>query len=489
MHIIIGREKEIKFFENLISAKQAEFVAVYGRRRIGKTFLIQNCCSHTDIYFEITGIKDGHLKDQLHNFIRKFEQIFYPTIPLSLKTPATWGDAFRLLTEQLKNVPKSKNIILFFDELPWLSSRKSNFMQNLDYFWNTEWSHFENLKLIVCGSAASWMLNNLINAKGGLHNRLTKSLLLKPFTLLETKSFLIHKGFALSNSHVLEIYMVMGGVPHYLNALDSSKSVIQNINDICFQQDGLLFDEFTRLFKSLFDASHMNLLIVKEMAKSRYGISLADLTERTGKKAGGRFQERLEELESTGFIQKFLPFGRAKRDSFYKVIDEYSIFYLKWISNLHNEIKIVNKEDYYSKIIHSASWHAWSGYAFENICYKHINKITRALDLDHVGCHISHWKYNASPLNMKDNGAEIDLLLDRDDNAITLCEIKYTSNPFVIDKNFAKNIMQKTDVFQLQTKTKKQIFTALISASGVTKSAWTDDVIQKIVTADDLFSV
>ncbi len=487
MQEIIGRKKEIIFLKNIIAAKQAQFVAFYGRRRIGKTFLIQNCCSKVDVYFEITGIKDGHLKDQLHNFIRKFESIFYPSMPFSLKTPATWNDAFRLLTDHIKKIQKSKKIILFFDELPWLSSRKSSFMQNLDYFWNTEWSHLSNLKLIVCGSAASWMLNNLINAKGGLHNRLTKSLLLKPFTLSETKLFLKHKGFALSHAHVLEIYMVMGGVPYYLNALDPSKSVVQNINDMCFQEDGLLYNEFTRLFQSLFDASHVNLLIVKEMAKVRYGISLAQLAEKIDKKVGGRFHERLEELESTGFIQKFIPYGRSKRDSFYKVIDEYSLFYLKWIQELNDGVRVTNKENYYNHMMNSASWHAWSGYSFENICYKHIDRIMKALDLSHVPCRLSHWKYQPNPLDIKDSGAEIDLLIDRGDNAVTLCEIKYTMKPFVVDKSFAKNIMQKTDVFQVQTKIKKQVFTALISASGVAKSAWTDEIIQKIVTLDDLF--
>jgi hypothetical protein len=449
--------------------------------------LIQNCFSKADVYFEMTGTKDGQLKDQLHNFIRKFERVFYPNILLSLKTPATWNDAFRLLTEEIKKIPKSKKIILFFDELPWLSSRKSDFMQNLDYFWNTEWSQLTQLKLIVCGSAASWMLNHLINAKGGLHNRITKSLLLKPFTLCETKLFLKHKGFSLSNAHVLEIYMIMGGVPYYLNLLDQTRSIAQNINDLCFQKDGILYNEFDRLFKSLFDAATINLAIVKEIAKFRYGISFSELTKKTDKKVGGRFQERLNELESTGFIQKFLPYGRTKRDHFYKVIDEYSLFYLKWIDELNKGIHFANEENYWGKIMHSSNWHSWSGYAFENICYKHIDKITQKLDLTHVRCRISHWKYQATSLDMQDNGAEIDLLIDRDDNAITICEIKYTTNPFVIDKNFAKNIMNKTDVFQSQTKTTKQVFLTLISASGIKKSSWTNDIIHNVITLDDLF--
>ena len=482
---LIGRQREVDVFKKILRSSQAEFVAVYGRRRVGKTFLIQQCCADKGVYFECTGIKDGKLSKQLDNFTTAFSKVFYPG--LTLATPKNWKEAFELLTAEVRKLPQSKKLILFFDELPWLASRRSDFMETLDYFWNTEWIHFSNLKLITCVSAASWMLNHLINAKGGLHNRITRSLLLEPFTLLETKEFLESKGVTLSNAHVLSLYLTMGGIPFYLNHIERSESVSQNINALCFKKDGVLYGEFPRLFKSLFDASELNLHIVREIARHRYGVSFADLLEKTGKKAGGRFKDRLAELEATGFIQKFLPYGKKKRGHFYKVIDEYTLFYLRWIEDITNGTILPKGIDYWEKIKNSPSWISWAGYAFESVCYKHIDKIITALGLSGIGCLMSHWRYQASPLEKTESGAEIDLLLDRDDGAITICEMKYTSHPFVIDKAVAKALMQKMDVFEQQTKTQKQLFLCMIVAAGLKKNTWSEELVNQVVTLDDLF--
>jgi AAA+ ATPase superfamily predicted ATPase len=485
---IIGRKREIGIFKKILASEQAEFLAVYGRRRVGKTFLIQQCSKDAGFYFECTGIKDGKLQAQLENFIEVFAKRFYPG--LTLQRPKSWKEAFQLLTDQVEKMPQLK-LIIFFDELPWLASRRSEFMETLDHFWNTKWVHFSNLKLITCGSAASWMLNNLINAKGGLHNRITRSILLEPFTLEETKEFLESKNVSLSNNHILSLYLIMGGIPYYLNHIDRSKSISQNINEICFKKDGLLYGEFPRLFKSLFEAAELNLQIVKEIAKHRYGISFTSLVENMGKKAGGRFKERLEELEATGFIQGFLPYGKNKRGHFYKVIDEYTFFYLRWIEELVSGKILPKGIDYWEKIRKSPAWFSFAGYAFESVCYKHTDKIIEALNLSGIGCFVSHWQHRAKRANKANmeigQGAEIDLLLDRSDDAITICEIKYTSSPFVIDKTVAKNLMQKTEVFQKQTKTPKQLFIAIITAVGLTENIWTKELAVDSVSLDDLF--
>lgn len=482
---LVGRSKEISLFKKLLDSPQAEFIAVYGRRRVGKTFLIKHYFSNQKIYFECTGIKDGSLSEQLDIFTQQFSKVFCPG--LSLQAPKSWNEAFQLLTDQALKLPKSKKLILFFDELPWLASRKSDFMKALDHFWNTQWSYFPNLKLITCGSAASWMLSNLINAKGGLHNRITRSILLEPFTLAETKEFLVSKGISLSNKQVLSIYLAMGGIPFYLNHIERSKSVSQNINELCFKKDGLLYGEFPRLFRSLFDAAELNLKIVREIAKHRYGISFAALLEKTGKKAGGRFKQRLEELETTGFIQKFLPYGKNKRGHCYKVIDEYTLFYLKWIEEITDAKTLPKGMDYWNMICKSPSWASWAGYAFESVCHKHMDKIVEALGLTKIGCFMSHWRYHASPSDKGDAGAEIDLLLDRNDDAITICEMKYTASPFVVDKAAAKTLMQKMDVFKERTKTKKQVFLAIVAAEGVQENVWSQELVSKVVTLENLF--
>ncbi len=480
--MLIGRKKEISILNKVFSSKSSEFVAVYGRRRIGKTYLIQQCITKQAVYLEYTGLKDGALNIQLANFAESLAKTF--GFGLALIPSKSWKEAFTLLTHEVQKVPKTKKIIIFLDELPWISSPKSAFLQNLDHFWNTTWSKIPNFKLVVCGSAASWMLSHLINAKGGLHNRLTKTILLEPFSLLETEQFLESKKFKLSRKQILDLYMVMGGVPYYLNQLDASKSINQNINQLFFIKGSVLYDEFSRLFKSLFDSSDLHVNIVKEIAKKHYGVSFSELAEGVGKKAGGRFQERLQELEACGFIEKFLPYGKKKRDHYYKVVDEYTLFYLKWIASLEERGTVPKGVDYWSKISKSPSYASWVGYIFENICYKHIEQVIRALGLTTVGCLVSHFTHKAVKDEKDSCGVQIDLLLDRDDDAITICEIKHSSVPFIIDKSYAKNLMNKLEVFEKQP---KQVFLVLISTFGVKKNTWSEELISDTVTLEDLF--
>lgn len=484
MSKIIGRAKEISLLQQLQSSKKAEFIVIYGRRRIGKTFLVQQCLAKKGSYLECTGLKDGAMRDQLTNFIKNFQAVFYPNLPLA--TPKNWRSAFELLTQEIKQQPATEPFILFLDEIPWLATKKSKLLQNLDYFWNTEWSKLPNFKLIVCGSAASWMLNKLINAKGGLHNRLTKTMLLEPFTLVETKQYLAGNNIHLSEKQVLDVYMVFGGVPYYLNQLHRAKSVAQNINDICFRKDGLLFSEFPRLFKSLFDAADLNLTIVREIARYRYGISFKELMKKIGKTAGGRYSERLSELEAAGFIQKFLPYGRKRRDHYYRVIDEYTMFYLRWIDEIVNGKEVPKSSNYWMQITNMSVWQSWAGYAFEGVCQKHADNIIRKLGLETVGCLIGNWRY--LPVHKtKEAGAQIDLLFDRQDGAISICEIKYSSKLFSLDKNYAKNLLNKIEVFQKQTKTKKQIFLVMVTTMGLKRNVWSEDLVHSVVELKDLF--
>jgi AAA+ ATPase superfamily predicted ATPase len=484
MKKIIGRNKELDILNTIWNAKEAVFASIYGRRRVGKTFLIRNFFQNKGIYLEITGTKDGTIYDQLTNFIESFTNTFYPN--LSLRTPTTWRQAFKLLTQKITEFPKSKKIIIFLDELPWLATKRSRFIQNLDYFWNRHWSQLANVKLIVCGSAASWMLDNLINAKGGLYNRITNILLLQPFTLSETKMFFTSNNIKLSEKQIVDIYMIMGGIPYYLNQIKKSKSVIQNINDLCFQPDGLLYNEFPRLFKSLFDSHEIHSKIVQVIAKNRYGIQFKELAKKVGKSSGGRFRKRLAELEAAGFVQKFVPYGKKTRDHYYRIIDEYTMFYLHWIKPaIETEINLDNN-NYWQITSQTPNWQSWAGYAFESLCYKHINKIRLALGLDKIPCKIGSWRYIPKP-GTKQRGAQIDLLFDRRDDVITLCEIKYSINKFSIDKDYASILANKIKIFTNHFKTNKQITMAMITTMGLKKSIWTEDLITNEVTLSDLF--
>ncbi len=482
---IIGRKQELKMLKEVWSSREAELLAIYGRRRVGKTHLIREFFSSKGTYFELTGQKDGSLHDQLDNFIKAFSQTFFQAIPL--RTPSSWKEAFELVTAQINNIPKTQKLTIFFDELPWLATKRSKMLQAFDYFWNHYWSKNSKLVVVVCGSAASWMLEHLINAKGGLHNRLTRIILLKPFNLKDTQEFLRHRGISFQHKQILDLYMVFGGIPYYLKQIRKGKSPAQNINKICFQREGLLYGEFHRLFHSLFDAYNTNLSIVKAIAKSWSGISRIELIRITKILSGGSLDKRLEELETAGFIQSYIPYGQKKKGHYYRVIDEYTLFYLRWIEPMKDR-GIEGGKSYWQTKSSTAQANAWSGYSFENICLKHIDQIQEALGIQSIATETGSWRFVPKKGSLE-SGAQIDLLFDRDDDIITLCEIKYSQKAYSLDKGYAKKLIQKIEAFEKQTSTNKQIFLALITISGLKKTIWSEELIHNVVTLNSLFTL
>ena len=481
MKKIVGRKKELESLKKIWNSKEAELVAVYGRRRVGKTFLIREFFEPQSRYFELAGKKDSPPIEQLKNFAESFSKTFYPGI--KILPPKSWRDALTLLTQELEKNPTKKHL-LFFDELPWLATKKSGFIQALDYFWNSYWSRMPNTKVILCGSAASWMLENLINAKGGLHNRLTRTIQLRPLNLYETQEYLLSRKVRLNIKHLLDLYMSIGGIPYYLNYVEAGKSAEQNIQEICFNAEGVLFTEFKRLFESLFQNAELNLRIIREIANKREGISREGLLKKLNISSGGTFNKRLNELEAAGFIQGFIPYRYKKKEQYFRIIDEYSSFYLTWIDPIAE--KGFPQPNYWKRCIRSPQWISWSGYAFENVCLKHLPQILKALRLNSISCEVGNWRFTPAK-GSKETGAQIDLLLDRQDNAVTLCEIKYSANKYAIDKSYAKNLQNKMDIFQSKTKTPKQLFLALITVNGVTKNLWSKELVTNQVDLKDLF--
>ncbi len=480
---LINREAYVNELQSLSKKQQSQLIALYGRRRVGKTCLVRYCFEQPEIdYMEVTGLQQGTMKQELTIFTKAMSKTFFVNAPLAV--PDNWFNAFELLSTQLIT-PSKKLRVLFFDELPWLATRRSGLLSALDHFWNTQWSKITNLMVILCGSAASWMLDKIINTKGGLHNRLTKIINLKPFNLHETKQFLLAKKIRLSDKNILDIYMVMGGIPYYLEQLQSGKSVAQNINQLCFNADGLLFTEFPRLFRSLFTLAETHLRIIKIIAQNRYGIARQQLIAKTKIPSGSNLNNHLYELIAAGFINQYTPYGYQKKETYYRVIDEYTLFYLCWIEPLLHSGHALN-ENYWQIEMKTPAWRSWSGYAFESICLKHIAEIVSALKLRNVGYKASSWRYISSKKSMQ-QGAQIDLLLDRNDDAITLCEIKYAEQPYILDKSTAKALLEKKDIFIKQTKTRKQVFLALITTFGLKVGLWNEEVIDEVVDLNSLY--
>ena len=485
--MLLNREPEQKILSEFLESDKPEFMAIYGRRRIGKTFLIREFFKNKKsiIFFNTMGSKDGSLVEQIRHFTKEIGNTFYSGAVL--KHGKTWDETFDLLTKAINIVPKNKKIVLFLDEFPWMATKKSRLLQNLDYYWNQHWSQNKRIKLIICGSSASWIINKIINNKGGLHNRITRQILLEPLDLYATKRFLQTIGVKLNNRQILQIYMVTGGVPYYLESIKKGLSATQIIEQLAFRKKSLLLDEFENLFSSLFSNHEICVEMIRLMSQYRYGIGQEELFREMGKNIKGKLGiTKLKELEDAGFIISFKPIFHQRRGIYYKLIDEYTLFYLRWIEPIKKTlIKKVLPSGYWEKQQDSAAWASWSGLAFESVCYKHLPQISAALKLSPTAIP-STWRYVPTK-GSKEQGAQIDLLFDRADDAITLCEIKYTDYPFTIDKQYAQKIKNKIDVFKKVTRTHKQIFFAMISGTGINKSIYSDELIDDIVTLDDLF--
>lgn len=484
---ISGRTDEQQTLKEIYQSNRAEFLALYGRRRVGKTFLARQFFEKKRcVFFHVTGIKDGGLDTQVTQFIKAISTAFFKGSAIQAQT--NWFDAFAALTEAIdKHTPKDKKVILFLDELPWLATHKSNLLQALDHYWNHYWSYDKRIKLIICGSSASWIINKVINNKGGLHNRVTKKMLLKPFTLQETKAFLNAQSVNLNPWQISQIYMATGGIPFYLLSVQKGQTAAQAIEQLAFSENAPLLKEFDNLFSSLFEDPQPYVELLRMIAKHRYGIAQSEISKQSNTLSiGGTLSSRLQELKDAGFILSFKPHQNKRKGLHYRVIDEYTLFYFHWIEPIRDTLQEQTLEaGYWQDIQTSAGWHSWAGYSFEAIVYKHLSQIRKKLNIPPSAI-ANSWRFIPKQ-GSKEEGAQIDLLFDRRDGAITLCEIKFTEKPFVIDKSYAAQLKKKCDIFVKRTRTKKQIFLTLISAKGIRNNAYSDSLISGIVTLDDLF--
>ena len=470
---LFARDQERKTLEKLLCSKKSEFIALYGRRRVGKTYFLRHSLKEYQP-FDIFGQKDASKQEQLSNFILSFQKYFGKSDSLAI--PKSWNEAFELLT---KEVRQSKKIFVFWlDELPWLCGRKSGCYQALDYFWNKEWSHLPNFKLIVCGSSAAWMIDHIINAKGGLHNRLTFSMQLKPFSLSQTAEYLLARKFRYTIEQVIRLQLCFGGIPYYLSLLDPSLSDSQNIDQLCYRNDSPLFYEFEKVFESLFDHHQDHEKIVQALAQTRQGMTVKQLLEKTGLSSGGTFNKRLMELEKSNFVLVRTPVGRKKKESVFFLSDEYSLFYLTWVRPIKKAQSQLKKNQYWSHQIQKPEWFAWAGYSFETLVFKNFDWVQDQLQIQGL-------VRNFGPLKMK--GAQLDLLLERTDNVVQILEIKYYQKMFEVTKEYSFQLKNKIQAVHEHYKGKKQVLLTIITLNGWKQNAWSYGLVDSHVALKDLF--
>jgi uncharacterized protein len=473
--LLVGREKEISTLKSLLNSDESELVSVIGRRRVGKTFLVQSVYADR-MAFELTGIQHASIREQLENFSVVLNLFAKPTLPVS--SPKTWLEAFHWLILYLEKTATDEKRVIFLDEMPWLATHKSGFLNAFSFFWNS-WAVKNNIVVVICGSAASWMIQKVVHNKGGLYNRITKRLHLRPFSLYETELFLQKRGLNFNRYQITELYLAIGGIPHYLKDLQNGESVAQNLDRICFDPNGTLYDEFDQLYPSLFDHAENHITVVRTLASKPSGMTRAEIIHHSKITNGGGLTKTLEELIYSGFVTEYQPFARVKREALYRLTDEYSLFYLKFIENLKKEGAGIWKSFEQTPV-----YRTWSGYAFESVCLKHITEIKKALGISGIFSTASSF-YQKADGGM--DGCQIDLLIDRNDHVINLCEIKWSISEYIITKSYSTALRQKTALFKHYTGTKKQVFFTLISTYGLLPNEHSKSLVDKELTLNDLF--
>lgn len=471
--VLIGRLAEKNLLQRVSHSEKSSFVAVYGRRRVGKTFLIRKTFEN-DFCFQATGIANINTKLQLMNFASTLQQQF-PSIE-NKKTPKNWFETFNLLATCLEKSDKEKKIV-FLDELPWFDTQQSYFIAALEHFWNSWASARSDIMLIVCGSAASWMIDNLLNNRGGLHNRITHRINLLPFSLQETELYLQHKGGVFDRYQIAQLYMTLGGIPYYLEQIETGESIAQNIDRLCFRPNASLRTEFENLYASLFKKADKHITVIETLAKKQKGLSRNELIKMANLPNGGGATRILKELEESHFIRQYREFGKTQRNSLYQLTDFFSIFYLKFMQNAS-----LDDKNAWLNGLDSPQIRAWSGFAFERLCLLHSDCIKQALGIAGVQTQTSAW------VGIADNEkAQVDLLIDRRDRVINLCEIKFSIHKYQINKQYSEELRRKIALFKQITATKKSVYLTFISSFGLETNEHSLGLVQNSLTLDALF--
>ena len=462
---IVGREQEIAELKRLKESNQAEFVAVYGRRRVGKTWLVRNYFND-QFTFYATGIARGNRNDQLQNFYKSLCNYSKKTPEM----PKNWYETFDILKNIIKQSRQRRKVV-FLDELPWMDTQKSEFLKAIDLFWNSWGCMQQNLLFIVCGSAASWMVKNIIRDKGGLHNRLTCHLHLSPFTLAETRAYLHSQGVRWGEEMIAECYMIMGGIPYYLHLLDRSISLAQNVDRLFFTPNALLKDEFDTLYKSLFKKSEDYVKIIAALGKRRGGYTRDEIVEATGLTNGGGLTRKLDELEQCNFIRRYSPLkGRAP---IYQLIDFYSFFYLQFLNGTRSYDR-----DAWMHLQATPRHNNWLGLSFERLCFAHIYEIQKALGITGVA---------TKTYALLTNSAQMDMVIERADKVTSLCEMKYTSKPYTMTKDEAEKIDQRKEELAACLPTQKQVLVTIVSNRQPKANIHYNNLISSNITLNKLF--
>lgn len=475
---IIGRKKEQQQLGRLLESKEAEFLVVYGRRRVGKTFLIRNYFKDQFTFYH-TALspleldETDLLKAQLQNFTSSLRRYGCQVD----EEPKDWLSAFDILINFLKE--KKEKLVVFLDELPWLDTPKSGFITAFEHFWNGWAAGQDNLLLIACGSATTWIVDKLLANKGGLYNRVTREMHLAPFTLKECEDYYLEHGINMDRYDQTQCYMAIGGIPYYMSFIEPGYSFAQNIDNLFFSKTGKLTVEFNRLFGSIFSSPEQHKQIIRLLANHREGLKREDICKYLNIKSGGTLSKILEALIVSDFITKYQYFGKSKREVYYKLTDFYSLFYIRFVEKQRK-----NNPEFWQNNQLSPSANAWRGLTFEDVCMIHTTQIRSALGIEGVQAEFSPWHY--IPEDKNEKGAQIDLLINRSDRIINICEMKFCVADYRINKEADANMRNKIQKVIDKVKGRRAIHPVIITTYGLANNEYSSKI-QRVITLDDLF--
>ena len=476
---IIGREWEINKFNELYNSDKAELAVVYGRRRVGKTFLIDEAL-HGKITFRHAGLSPIECADK-QNMLKKQLKHFYNSLLLhgmkKSHVPQSWLEAFFMLEMHLQYIDKGERLVVFLDELPWMDTPRSGFMTAFEGFWNTWACHRHNLMLVVCGSATSWVQDKLIANHGGLYGRVTCPMKLSPFTLYECERFFASKGVKLSRYDIVQSYMIFGGIPYYLDFFQRGMSLDQNVNRILFGKNPLLEDEYNRLFASVFSNPADMKCIIEALSRRHRGYTRQELSEMTGLVANGAFSKMLKALVASDFVVEYVPFGCSKRDVHYKLTDAFCWFNLRFVKGRDGLSKDFWAGDAGQNVV------AWRGIAFEEVCFNHVSQLKAALGIGGVQTKQSAW---AVPGDEEAEGTQMDLVIERNDHIVNMCEMKFYNDDYCVTKDYERKLVHRQHVLAPQLAKRTVIHNTLVTTYGLKYNEYSG-AFQNVVTLEDLF--
>lgn len=472
-NLIIGRQKEIQQLKECYASPLSQLIILYGRRRVGKTFLV-NQTFDNKFSFKLVGDFNQNREEQLNNFYEELKR----KSKAAISAPKNWREAFFQLRDYIDSLPNDEKQVVFFDEMPWLDNHKSGFLPAFEYFWNSYGSAKNNLMLIVCGSATSWLIENIDHNKGGLFNRQNCRIYLEPFTLHETEQFLLSRNIIWNRYDICECYMIVGGIPYYLNLLKGSIPYSANIDNLFFKKKAVLWDEFDRLYNTLFSNSEAYIKIVETLFTKKIGLTRKELVEESKLSDNTILTKILRNLVASGFVREYPFYGNKKRQTKYQLADFYTMFYLKFVKDNAGK-----DENFWSNALDNPMRKSWAGFTFEQLCKDHIRQIKHKIGISGVLSTESTWYAKA---DNEHEGAQIDMLIDRRDRVINICEMKFSNDEYSIDKDYDLNIRRKIHRFQEKTGTKKALQLTFVTTYGVKLNMYSQRISSQ-VTMDDLF--